>query len=156
MKSVQYKYFKCAQIATNIYQNHDIYFYFICAFSSLLVFSPSITIPPRGRLRNQKFDFLCHPNMHFSPAQLTAFAVVTGGVSPHVRTCTPRFCISRTARPIVNKFGMWVRSHYLSALHKPWVGCIRTCAPLYKCFASCYSATAGAILLKFGVQLGSH
>ena len=31
----------------------------------------------------------------------TAYAVVTDGVSLHVRTCTPRFCISQTARPIV-------------------------------------------------------
>ena len=27
----------------------------------------------------------------------TAYAVVTNGVSLHVRTCTPRFCISGTA-----------------------------------------------------------
>ena len=43
---------------------------------------------------------------------VTAYAIVTGGVSPHVRTCrdtpTPRFCISKTAWPIVFKFGMWV------------------------------------------------
>ena len=30
----------------------------------------------------------------------TAYAVVTDGVSLHVRTCTPRFCISGTARPM--------------------------------------------------------
>ena len=30
----------------------------------------------------------------------------------HVRTCTPRFCISGTARPIVFKFGVWVWGHY--------------------------------------------
>ena len=39
----------------------------------------------------------------------TAYAVVTDGVSLHVRTCTPRFCISQTARPIVFKFGVWFR-----------------------------------------------
>ena len=50
------------------------------------------------------------------------YAVVTDGVSLHVRTCTPRFCISQTARPIVFKFGVWVSSHYLSAFHKSWVG----------------------------------
>ena len=42
---------------------------------------------------------------------VTAYAVVTGGASLHVRTCrdtpTPRFCISETAWPIVFKFGMW-------------------------------------------------
>ena len=46
---------------------------------------------------------------------VTAYAVVTGGVSVHVRTFrdtpTQRFCISETARPIVFKFGMWVGGH---------------------------------------------
>ena len=37
---------------------------------------------------------------------VTAYTVVTGGVSLHVRTCTPRFCISGTARPIGFNFGM--------------------------------------------------
>ena len=31
-----------------------------------------------------------------------------------MRTCTPRFGISQTARPIVFKFGVWVSSHYQS------------------------------------------
>ena len=48
----------------------------------------------------------------------TAYAVVTDGVSLHVRTCTPRFCISQTARPIAFKFGVCVSSHYLSAFQK--------------------------------------
>ena len=59
---------------------------------------------------------------------VTAYAVVTDGVSLHVRTCTPRFCISQTARPILFKFGVWVSSHYLSAFHKSWVGYLCTCA----------------------------
>ena len=46
---------------------------------------------------------------------VTAYAMVTGGVSLHVRTCrdtpTPRFYISDTACPIVFKFGMWVGGH---------------------------------------------
>ena len=46
---------------------------------------------------------------------VTAYAIVTGGVSLHVRTCrdtpTPRFCISETSWPIVFKFGMWVGGH---------------------------------------------
>ena len=54
---------------------------------------------------------------------VTAYAVVTGGVSLHVRTCrgtpTPRFCISETAWPIMFKFG---------AFHMSWVECICTCA----------------------------
>ena len=58
----------------------------------------------------------------------TAYAVVTDGVSLHVRTCTPRFCISQTAQPIVFKFGVWVSSHYLSAFHKSRVGYLCTCA----------------------------
>ena len=58
----------------------------------------------------------------------TAHAVVTDRVSLHVRTCTPRFCISQTARPIVFKFGVWVSSHCQSAFHKSWVGYLCTCA----------------------------
>ena len=46
---------------------------------------------------------------------VTAYAVVTGGVYLHVRTCrdtpTPRFCISETAWSIVCKFGMSVWGH---------------------------------------------
>ena len=46
---------------------------------------------------------------------VTAYTIVTGRVSLHVRTCrgtaTPRFCISETAWPIVFKFGMWVAGH---------------------------------------------
>ena len=45
-----------------------------------------------------------------------------------MRTCTPRFCISQTAWPIVFKFGVWVSSHYLSAFQKSWVGYLCTCA----------------------------
>ena len=46
---------------------------------------------------------------------VTAYAVITGGVTLHVCTCRdtlkPRFCISETAWPIVFKFGMWVGGH---------------------------------------------
>ena len=46
---------------------------------------------------------------------VTAYAVVTDGVSLHVLTCRgapkPRFCISETAWPIVFKFGMLVGGH---------------------------------------------
>ena len=59
---------------------------------------------------------------------VTAFTIVTGGISLHVRTCTPRFCISQTARPIVFKLGVWVSSPYLSVFHKSWVGYLCTCA----------------------------
>ena len=58
----------------------------------------------------------CAEILYALGAQLfTAYAVVTGGVSLHVRTCrdipTPRFCISETAWPIVFKFGIWVGGH---------------------------------------------
>ena len=59
---------------------------------------------------------------------VTAYAVVTGGVSLHVRTCRPRFCISGTAWPIEFNFGVWISSPYLSAFHKSWVGYLCTCA----------------------------
>ena len=85
--------------------------------------------------------------------------MVTGGVSLQVRTCTPRFCISETARPIVFKVGVWVWGHYLSALPKSWMGCIRTCARAqpfsHKCFVFYYSVTAGPIVLKLVCNWGS-
>ena len=52
---------------------------------------------------------------HGSASLVTAYTIVTGGMSLHVRTCrdtpTPRFCISETAWPIAFKFGMWVGGH---------------------------------------------
>ena len=36
---------------------------------------------------------------------VTAYTIVTGGVSLHVRTCRPHFCISGTAWPIEFNFG---------------------------------------------------
>ena len=79
----------------------------------------------------------------------TAYAVVTDGVSLHVRTCTPRFCISQTARLIVLKFGVWG----LESLPKcfpqvmGWVSLhVRTCRPRF-----CISGTAWPIEFNFGV-----
>ena len=66
----------------------------------------------------------------------TAYAVVTDGVSLHVRTCTTRFCISQTARPIVFKFGVWVSSHELGAYHMSWVGYLCTCARAHRASVS--------------------
>ena len=37
---------------------------------------------------------------------VTAYAVVTGGVSLYVRTSTPRFCISGSVWPIGFNFGV--------------------------------------------------
>ena len=59
---------------------------------------------------------------------VTSYAVVTDEVSLHVRTCTPRFCISQTARPIEFNFGVRVRGHELNAYHMSWVGYLCTCA----------------------------
>ena len=53
---------------------------------------------------------------------------VKGGVSLHVRTCRPHFCISGTARPIGFNFGVWDGGHELGASHKSLVGYLCTCA----------------------------
>ena len=95
---------------------------------------------------------------------VTAYTIVMGGVSLHVRTCrdtpTPRFCISKTAWPIVFKFGMWVWGSLTKCLPqvKDEVHLhVRTCAPLFhKCSACCFSVTVGPIALKFGMHLGTH
>ena len=67
---------------------------------------------------------------------VTAYAVVTDGVSLHVRTCTPRFCISQTARPIEFNFGVRVRGHELGAYHMSWVGYLCTCARAHRASVS--------------------
>ena len=53
---------------------------------------------------------------------VTAYVVVTDGISLHVSTCTPRFCISQTARPIEFHFGVRFGGHELGAYHMSWVG----------------------------------
>ena len=75
------------------------------------------------QLTHQKWTQSAKPFLRYRNAVCTC-----AGVSLHVRTCTPRFCISQTARPIEFKFGVWVSSHYLSAFHKSWVGYLCTCA----------------------------
>ena len=67
---------------------------------------------------------------------VTAYAVVTGGVSLHVRTCTPRFCISQTARPIEFNFGVPIGGHELGAYHMSWVGYLCTCARAHRASVS--------------------
>ena len=71
---------------------------------------------------------------------VTAYAVVTDGVSLHVRTCrdtpTPRFCISETVWPIVFKFGVRVRDHELGAYHMSWVRYLCTCARAHRASVS--------------------
>ena len=46
---------------------------------------------------------------------VTAYAAIMGGVSLHVRTCRPCFCILGTDRPIGFNFGVWVEGHELGA-----------------------------------------
>ena len=67
---------------------------------------------------------------------VTAYAVVTDGVSLHVRTCTPRFCISQTALPIELNFGVLVRGHELGAYHMSWVRYLCTCARAHRASVS--------------------
>ena len=67
-------------------------------------------VPPEG----------CHKkNLSFCNS-VTARSIVLKfgmhlGVSLHVRTCRPRFCISGTARPIGFNFGVSVGGHELGA-----------------------------------------
>ena len=67
---------------------------------------------------------------------VTAYAAITGGVSLHVRTCRPRFCISGTAWPIGFSFGVWVGGHELGAKHKSWVEYLCTCARAHRASVS--------------------
>ena len=67
---------------------------------------------------------------------VTSYAVVTDGVSLHVRTCTPRFCISQTAWPIEFNFGVRVRDHELGAYHMSWVRYLCTCARAHRASVS--------------------
>ena len=100
---------------------------------------------------------------------LTAYAVVTGGVSMHVRTCrdtpTPRFCISKRLGRLCSNFvccgsltfscGSLTKclSQVMGGVHLH----VRTRAPFFhKCFTYCYSVTARPIVLRFGMHLGTH
>ena len=95
---------------------------------------------------------------------VTAYAMVTGGVSLHVRTCrdtpTPRFCISETAWPIVFKFGYVGLGSLTKCFPQVIDGVhlhVRTCAPLFHRYsACCFSVTVGPIALNFGMHLGTH
>ena len=83
---------------------------------------------------------------------VTAYAVVTDGESLHVRTCTPRFCISQTARPIEFNFGVRVQGHELGVHVMGGVSLhVRTCAPRF-----CMSGTAQPTVFKFGMWVGGH
>ena len=54
----------------------------------------------------------------------------------HMRMCTPRFCISQTARPIEFNFDVQVGGHELGAYHMSWVGYLCTCARAYRASVS--------------------
>ena len=84
---------------------------------------------------------------------VTAYAVVTDGVSLHVRTCRPRFCISGTAWPI--EFNFWCVGFESIPKCFPqvmgWVSLhVRTCRPRF-----CISGTAWPIEFNFGVWVSS-
>ena len=101
--------------------------------------------------------------MHLGDPLVTAYTVVTGGVSLHVRTCrdtpTPRFCISEMAWPIVVQIwyvGWGSLTKCLPQVIDEVHLHVRTCAPLFhKCSACCFSVTVGPIVLKFGMHLGN-
>ena len=59
-----------------------------------------------------------------------------GGVSLHVRTCRPRFCISGTAWSIGFNFGVCVGGHELGAQRKSWVEYLCTCARAHRASVS--------------------
>ena len=93
---------------------------------------------------------------------VTAYAIVTGGVSLHVQRYppppTPRFCISETAECVQIWYVGWgsltkCLPQVIDGMHLH----VRTCAPLFhKCSACCFSVTVGPIALKFGMHLGTH
>ena len=70
---------------------------------------------------------------------VTAYAVVTGGISLHVRTYrdtpTPRFCISETAWPIVFKFGIG------------WADCVEIWYALGNPLATAYAVVTDGVSL---------
>ena len=96
---------------------------------------------------------------------ITAYAIVTGGVSLHVRTRrdtpTPRFC-RYLANGLADCVQIWYvgRGSLTKCLPQVVDGVhlhVRTCAPLFhKCSACCFSVTVGPIALKFGMHLGTH
>ena len=102
---------------------------------------------------------------------VTAYTVVTGGVSLHCAHVQRYPC----ARAEIPHTALLYLGNGLADCVQIWyVGCgsltkclpqvidevhlhVRTCAPLFhKCSACCFSVTVGPIALKFGMHLGTH
>ena len=104
-------------------------------------------------------EILCAIGVPF----VTAYAVVTGGASLHVRTCryphTALLCLRNGLADCVQIWYVGWGSltkclpQVIAGVHLH----VRTCAPLsHKCFACCHSVTVGPIALKFGMHLETH
>ena len=82
---------------------------------------------PSGPITSQRLDRLCSNLASVSVQVAMIFTQVRRGMHMHVRTCTHLFNISETAGRIALKFGVWLGTHILRALHASG-GCICTCA----------------------------
>ena len=95
---------------------------------------------------------------------VTAYAVVTGGISLHVRTCrdTPYTALLYLGNGLTDCVQIWYVGWGSSTRCLPQVidGVhlhVRTCVPLsHKCSACRHSVTVGPIALKFGIHLETH
>ena len=95
---------------------------------------------------------------------VTAYAVVTGGISLHVRTYrdTPHTALLYLGNGLTDCVQIWYVGWGSSTRCLPQVICgvhlhVRTCAPLsHKCPACRHSVTVGPIALKFGKHLETH
>ena len=95
---------------------------------------------------------------------VTAYAVVTGGVSLHVRTRrdTPHTALQYLRNDLTDCVQIWYVGWGSLAKCLPQVigGVhlhVRTCAPFpHKCSACRHSVTVGPIALKFGMHLETH
>ena len=95
---------------------------------------------------------------------VTAYPIVTGGVSLHVRTCRdtltpPLLYLGNGLADFVQIWYVGWGSltkclpHVIDGVHLH----VRTCAPLFhKCSACYFLVTVGPISLKFGMHLGTH
>ena len=109
--------------------------------------------------------------MHLGAPLVTAYTVVTVGVSLHVRTCRdtpPPHTHTRTHRASVSRKRLGRLCSNLVCGLGSLTKClpqvmggvhlhVRTCAPhLHKCSTCCYSVTVGPIALKFAMHLETH
>ena len=100
----------------------------------------------------------------FGDPLVTAYAVVTGGVSLHVRTRrdTPHTALLYLRNGLTDCVQIWYVGWGSLAKCLPQVigGVhlhVRTCAPFPHKFSACrHSVTVGPIALKFGMHLETH